>query len=239
MVWVIPTPAIDGSTDFDIEPWLGGLGADLAFWKLDRYHFHDRHIHTEEMNWKLLVDTFHEGYHFGFLHSESLRGILLHNISDFEPFGPNFRLVYPRPKLDRLRMTPEAEWDLMWNTTLVYSMFANTILSPQGDHMEVFRILPVPGKVDRAIMETSLYIPKPVENAEEKRHWDANLALTVKVVTTEDFPASRTMQLGFGSGAQSHVVYGRNEPALAHYHKSIRHAIGLPVDDDVHESAEP
>jgi hypothetical protein len=39
------------------------------------------------------------------------------------------------------------------------------------------------------------------------------------------------MQPGFTCGAQTHVVYGRNEPALAHYHKSIRRALGLPVDE--------
>ena len=119
----------------------------------------------------------------------------------------------------------------MWNSTIVYSMFANTIFAPQGDHMEIFRMFPVDGRLDRAVMETSLYIPKPVENEDEKRHWDANLALAVKVMTTEDFPAGRTMQIGFNSGAQTHIVYGRNEPALAHYHKSIRRELGLPVDE--------
>jgi phenylpropionate dioxygenase-like ring-hydroxylating dioxygenase large terminal subunit len=231
MVWVVPTPAPDGSTELDIEPYLSGLGEDLAHWKLDTYHFHDRHVHYEEMNWKLLVDTFHEGYHFGFLHKESLSGILLHNVSHFQPFGPNFRLTYPRTKIDRLRGTPQSEWDLMWNTTMVYSMFANTVFSPQGDHMEIFRMFPIPGRTDRAVMETSLYIPKPVETADEKRHWDANLALAIKVITTEDFAAGRTMQPGFECGAQSHVVYGSNEPALAHYHKSIRQALGLAIDD--------
>jgi len=241
MVWVLPTPAADRSGDLDIDPWLDGLGADLAHWKLDSYHFHARHVHYEEMNWKLLVDTFHEGYHFGFLHKESLGDILVHNVGHFTPFGRNFRLVFGRTKLDRLRSTPESEWDLMWNTTMVYSMFANTIFAPQGDHMEIFRMFPVDGRLDRALMETSLYIPKPVETEDEKRHWDANLALAVKVVTTEDFPAGRTMQLGFGSGAQSHIVYGRNEPALAHYHKSIRRELGLPVDEGpmrVREAAE-
>jgi hypothetical protein len=241
MVWVLPTPAANRSGDLDIEPWLNGLGPDLAFWKLDGYHFHDRHVHYEEMNWKLLVDTFHEGYHFGFLHKESLSGILVHNVGHFTPYGPNFRLVFGRTKLDRLREKPESEWDLMWNSTIVYSMFANTILAPQGDHMEIFRMFPVDGRLDRALMETSLYIPKPVENEDEKRHWDANLALAVKVVTTEDFPAGRTMQIGFNSGAQTHIVYGRNEPALAHYHKSIRRELGLPVDDGpapVREAAE-
>ena len=230
MVWVLPTPLADGSAQLDIEPWLHGLGADLAHWNLEAYHFHDRHLQHEEMNWKLLVDTFHEGYHFGYLHKQSLSGILIHNVGHFTPFGPNFRLVFGRNKLDRLRSTPESEWDLMWNTTIVYSMFANTIFAPQGDHMEIFRVFPVGGRTDRAVMETSLYIPKPVETADEKRHWDANLALAVKVVTTEDFPAGRTMQIGFASPAQTHVVYGRNEPALAHYHRSIRRELGLPVD---------
>jgi phenylpropionate dioxygenase-like ring-hydroxylating dioxygenase large terminal subunit len=230
MVWVLPTPLADGSARLDIEPWLDGLGADLAYWNLEGYHFHDRHVHHEEMNWKLLVDTFHESYHFGYLHKQSLSGILLPNISHFTQFGPNFRLVFARSKLDRLRSTPQSEWDLMWNTTIVYSMFANTIFAPQGDHMEIFRIFPAGGRTDRAVMETSLYIPKPVATDDEKRHWDANLALAIKVVTTEDFPAGRTMQIGFASPAQRHVVYGRNEPALAHYHRSIRRELGLPVD---------
>ena len=231
MVWVLPTPAADHSGDLDIEPWLEGLGPDLASWRLDTYHFHDRVVHHEPMNWKLLVDTFHEGYHFGFLHKESLRDILVHNVGEFTPFGPNFRLVFGRTKLDRLKSMPESEWDLMWNTTIVYSMFANTIFSPQGDHMEIYRMFPVDGSTDRAVMEMSLYVPKPVETPDEKRHWDANMALALKVITGEDFPAGRTMQIGFRSGAQTHVVYGRNEPALAHYHKSIRRALGLPVDE--------
>src|SRR5256714_1079739 len=59
MVWVLPTPADDHATHLDIEPWLDGLGPDLGSWKLDTYHLHDRHVHHEAMNWKLLVDTFH------------------------------------------------------------------------------------------------------------------------------------------------------------------------------------
>ncbi len=270
MVWVMPTPVLKGTpaqtdlnagrppadarsvrqnipaaagayaADLDIEPWLHGLGPDLAKWKLDGYHYHDRHLHYEDMNWKLLVDTFHESYHIGFLHKESLGPILHTNVGHFDPFGPNFRLAFARTKLERLKSQPESEWDLMWNTTFVYSMFANTIFAPQGDHMEIFRMFPVDGRPDKALMETSIYIPKPVETPEEKRHWDANLALAIKVVTTEDFPASRTMQIGFNSGAQTHVVYGRNEPALMHYHKSIRRELGLPVDEPspVREAAE-
>ena len=249
MVWVLPTPATPasvgnrqpggvGPADLDIEPWLGGLGADLAAWKLDGYHFHDRKLTHEPMNWKLLVDTFLESYHIGFLHRNSLGPIIHTNVGHLDTFGPNGRLIFARTKLERLKAMPEAEWDFMWNTTVVYQMFANTLFIPQGDHIEMFRIFPVDGRPDRAVMETSLYIPKPIDNEDERRHWDANMELVIRVVTTEDFPASRTMQSGFASGAQSHTVYGRNEPSLQHYHKSIRRALGLPVEEQLQVAAE-
>lgn len=227
IVWVLSTPAADGATDLDIEPWLGGLGPDLAYWKLDTYDGFERRNVPETMNWKILVDTFHEGYHIGFLHRDSLTGILHGNVGDFEAFGTHHRLIFPRSKLERLKGTPEAKWDLMWNSAIVYSLFPNTLLVMQGDHAEIHRIFPTDNRVDRAIMETALYIPKPIANEEERQHWLANLDLVMKVVSTEDFPAGRSMQIGFGSKAQTHTVYGRNEPAMIHYHSSMRKALGL------------
>jgi len=229
MVWVVPTPSHDGATQIEIDHWLGGLGRELGSYDAGGYHLYDKRIVPETMNWKLLVDTFHESYHVGFLHRDSLTSILLSNVSDFEAFGNNHRLVFPRTKIDRLRSLPESEWDLMWNSATVYSLFPNTLFVAQGDHLEVHRIFPAEGRPDRAVMETSFYIPKPVSNAEEERHWKANLDLLMNVVLGEDFPAGRTMQIGFGSGAQSHTVFGRNEPGLIHYHQSLRRALGLAV----------
>ena len=230
MVWVVPSVADDRAATFDVEPWLGGLGPELASYGIGSYHAYDRRVIREEMNWKILADTFFESYHIQFLHKDSLTAILHSNMADFEAFGANFRLTFPRTKLERLRTQPEETWDAVWNTAMVYSLFANTVLVMQGDHIELFRIFPVDGRPDLAAMETTLYVPTPVETADQRRHWDANMDLVMKVVTTEDFPAGRTMQIGFGSGAQNHVVYGRNEPALIHFHQAIRRAIGLPVE---------
>jgi phenylpropionate dioxygenase-like ring-hydroxylating dioxygenase large terminal subunit len=227
VVFVLPTPAADGSTELDVDRWLGGLGPELARWQLGTYHIFDRRQVPETMNWKLLVDTFHESYHIGFLHKDSLTSILHGNIADFEAFGPNHRLVFARKKLERLKAQPEANWDLMWNTAIVYALFPNTLLIVQGDHVEIHRCFPREGRVDRSLMETALYIPKPIANEDERRHWVANMDLVMRVVATEDFPAGRTMQIGFGSKAQATTVYGRNEPAMIHYHQSLRKALGL------------
>jgi phenylpropionate dioxygenase-like ring-hydroxylating dioxygenase large terminal subunit len=225
MVWVIATPAGDRAETFDVDPWLSGLGPEFAKFGFDKYHYWDRRAVEEPMNWKLIVDTFQESYHIGFLHRNSLTGILHTNVSDFEPFGLNQRLVFPRTKLARLKDQPEESWDLMWNSTLIYTLFPNTIFVVQGDHVESHRIYPRENRVDRSVMETSLYIPKPAVTDEEKLHWQKNMDLVMKVVTTEDFPAGRTMQIGFQSGAQTHVIYGRNEPGLIHHHRSLDKAL--------------
>jgi len=190
------------------------------------------------MNWKILVDTFHEGYHIGFLHRDSLRAILHGNVADFEAFGPNHRLTFPRKKLERLRNEPEETWDLMWNTTLIYCLFPNTLLMLQGDHVELARIFPCEGRADRAVMDLALYVPRAPATEEERTHWDKNMQLVYDVVTGEDFPAGRTIQIGLTSGAQTHTVFGRNEPAMIHYHRSMREALGLPVSEQPLVAAE-
>ncbi len=202
LVWVIPTPAADGATGFDIDPWLGGLGPELGSYGFESWVFYDKRVIPETMNWKIIVDTFHEGYHIGFLHRESLRSILHGNVADFEPFGRNHRLTFPRKKLERLRTEPQESWDLMWNTTLIYSLFPNTVLMVQGDHVELSRIFPCDGRVDRAVMELGLYVPRAPVTQEERTHWDKNMQLVLDIVTGEDFPAGRSIQLGLTSGAQ-------------------------------------
>lgn len=82
-------------------------------------------------------------------------------------------------------------------------------------------------------METGFYVPKQPTTEEEKLHWEKNFDLLVKVVSNEDFPTGRSMQIGFGSGAQTHVVYGQVEPGMIHYHQGLRRALSLPVDTGV------
>jgi phenylpropionate dioxygenase-like ring-hydroxylating dioxygenase large terminal subunit len=238
LVWVIPTPAADGAVNFDIDPWLGGLGPELASYGFETWSFYDRRLIPETMNWKIIVDTFHEAYHIGFLHRESLKEIIHGNVADFEAFGFNHRLTFARRKLERLKAQPEETWDLMWNTTLIYSLFPNTILMLQGDHVELARVFPCDNRVDRAVMELGLYVPKAPATPDERKHWDKNMQLVLDVVTGEDFPAGRSIQLGLASGAQTHTVFGRNEPAMTHYHRSMQTALGGAPADRAIQAAE-
>ena len=70
-------------------------------------------------------------------------------------------------------------------------------------------------------MRLSLYSPTPALTDKACRHWDRNLEIVLNVVQNEDFPLGEGIQHGFHSAAQSHTVFGRNEPALAHYHREM------------------
>lgn len=52
-----------------------------------------------------------------------------------------------------------------------------------------------------------------------------NMDLLMATVEKEDFPLSEGVQRGFHSGAQNEVLFGRNEPSLQHFHKSVKAAL--------------
>lgn len=47
------------------------------------------------------------------------------------------------------------------------------------------------------------------------------------ILRDEDYATAATCQRGAKSGAQTHVTFGRNEPALHHYHSTFREALGM------------
>jgi hypothetical protein len=47
------------------------------------------------------------------------------------------------------------------------------------------------------------------------------------IIQAEDYVAAASSHRGVLSGAQTHVIFGRNEPALHHYHSVFNAALGL------------
>lgn len=74
------------------------------------------------------------------------------------------------------------------------------------------------------MLRLTLYAPKPPDSDKARAHWQRNLDLVLHVVENEDFPVGEGIQRSFVSGAQSHIVFGQNEAALAHFHAAITRA---------------
>jgi phenylpropionate dioxygenase-like ring-hydroxylating dioxygenase large terminal subunit len=223
LIWVCPTP---GGT-IDLDGALDGLGVDLAGYRLEQYHHYQTRVLRKPINWKVAVDTFLEAYHIGVLHAETLGSILYPNIFSFRPFGKNLRLIGPRRSIDTMRAQPEHEWDLITHSVVISILFPNTVFIMQGDHVETWHMFPAGNGTDESAMYISLYTPEPARTDSARRHWDRNMDLAIAVVEKEDFVVGAGIQRGFYSGAQDHIVFGRNEPGLQHYHRAIKRALGM------------
>ena len=224
MIWYSPTP----DATFNLGDHLGRAADDLAAFGLAGYHHYGTRIQRRRLNWKGVIDTFLEAYHIGVLHTKTIHPIIHTNVSTFDEFGLNLRLIFARRTMDRLAELPEADWDLVPHTIMIYVLFPNTVFIMQGDHVETWHVFPAGNGSDESDMRISLYIPEPAATDSARRHWDRNFDLLIRT-TDEDFPVGEGMQRGFYAGAQPHIVFGRNEPGLQHFHRSVRRALGLPA----------
>ncbi len=223
MIWVRAAPG----ADIDVDALLGGLAPELAAYRLEGYSHYRTQTLAKEMNWKLVIDTFLETWHVATLHRETVGPIFQPNVNTFDAFGRNGRLVIPRRSMMELKAEPESRWDFLKHSAIVYTLFPNALLVWQGDHFETWRAFPVGGETAKCVTEAALFTPAPAVTDKAKRHWDRNFDLLMRTVDAEDFPVCLDIQRGFGAGAQAHITFGRNEPALGHYHRSLREALGL------------
>ena len=230
LLWVGPAPdrSPKSAAQFEagIDNHLQGLGEELSSFDFGTYHHYETRTLRRRMNWKMVIDTFLESYHFPVLHTSTVAPIFIPNLCLFHPFGLNLREMLPRRTIAELRERPREAWDLVSHTAIIYVLFPNTVLVMQADHAELWRIFPADGRVDESIMFLEFYIPEPVTSESARRHWDRNMDLTLRTVEEEDFPTGEGIQSGLTSGAQAHVTYGRNEPALQHWHWSVSEALG-------------
>jgi len=223
LIWVQASPG--GA--IDVDELLGGLAPEMAAYKLETYSHYKTATLAKDMNWKLVIDTFLETWHVATLHRETIASIFQPNVNVFDAFGRNGRMIIPRRSILGCKGEPESSWDFLKHSAIVYTLFPNALLVWQGDHFESWRAFPVGSAADKCITEAALFAPAPIVTDKDKRHWERNLDLLMRTVEAEDFPVCLDIQRGFAAGAQSHITFGRNEPALGHYHCSLRQALGL------------
>lgn len=222
-IWVCPAPG----KSFSVDALLGAdMNAEMAAYNFAGYHHYESKQLTRRMNWKVCVDTFLESYHFPVLHRNSIAPLIHGNLNTADLIGNTVRMLGARRTIPELREKPESEWDVLRHLVGVYILFPNVVWTWQLDHVEVWHIYP--GKADpvnECTMRISFYTPEEAVTEKAKGHWDRNFALLLKTVEDEDFELSEQIQQGFHSGAQDHVVFGRNEPCLHLFHRTLTEAV--------------
>lgn len=215
-----------GVDPIDVDRHLAGLERDMAAYGFDRFHHYRSLTIERQMNWKLCPETFMEGYHLQYLHRESVGPIFFSNLMAFDSFGPHTRLTLPRRRIMELRDRPEEDWRLIPETAIIYNFFPNVTMVVQAGHVEMWRSYPSGDATDRCKVQVSVFTPEAVETEKARKYYEKNIDLAIRTVDGEDFPLSEAIQSGHAARAHETLIYGRNEPALTHYHASLNGALG-------------
>jgi phenylpropionate dioxygenase-like ring-hydroxylating dioxygenase large terminal subunit len=226
LLFVRPKPVAAGeSAVIDIDGRLGPIAADLAALKPETYPLFSTDRVNPRINWKFAVDTFLEGYHIPHLHRKTIAPYFIGNSGTFDAAGLNGRFCVAKTSIDEIRAKPEAERNYRQHVVAIYQLFPNALLIWQLDHIEIWRAFPDRDDPSRCEVEMTIY--KPADSARPDSYWEKNRDIAIRTVMEEDFPLGERMQIGFESGATEEVIYGRNEPSLVHFHRSIRTALNL------------
>ena len=176
-----------------------------------------------DANWKLVIDVNFEGYHFPFLHKDSLHPLAYGNAS-FDLFEQHGRWAFPLRSIERLRDLPEDAWPDCFDGTVVYFLFPCCVLVQGSSAAQMIRIYPGshPGQ---AQVQFSYMLNGPATDEERAGHLQG-AQFAIDLLGGEDFVAAAECQQGFEAGRDS-VVLGRNEPLVQHLHRVWDEAVGI------------
>jgi choline monooxygenase len=179
------------------------------------------------INWKVLVEQFLEGYHIRSTHRETFFPLQYDDLNVVETFGPNSRITFPYRNIERLRNRPESAWTVKYRVTFVYQLFPNVMVATFPDQVIVIVIDPI--DVDRSQVTTyTLTTPEGAAagSPEVAEEGDTSPTLLGRGAL-EDNEMSAGVQRGLRSGANAFVEFGRHESAIGHFHANLDRHLAL------------
>ena len=231
LLFVVPDP--DGAIDLD---WLLGewFNDEFPTWQFGELELLTADVYDTACNWKLAMDTFGETYHFTSLHSDTLSLTFHGNVQCYEEEDHLHRMILCKRAIDDMRLLPEEEWDITVAGLPVYWIFPNVILMPFEVGVFLVRAYPAPGDPSRHVSKVDFYVRPDALNdladrlgASDLTEVATNMARSFsEIIRDEDYVMSESQQTAADAGSLTEIVFGRNEPALHHYHNTYRRLLG-------------
>lgn len=227
LIWVMLTPG----ESFDVRTWLGDFAPQLDTLNLDRWFLYDQR-EIPGPGWKVAWDGYLEAYHHNTVHVNTVGRFTIGNLSLHDTYGPHQRIVFGRRTLSELMDLPEEQWEPEKHIRRIHLGFPNLAISGVlGDHCLVSQVFPGPTPDTTTTRQSVLAAREPV-TPEEKLATKSFSAVVLNAVLDEDYVIGAGVQAGLGSGGNKSFTFGRNEPAVQHFHKTVasfmERAVGVP-----------
>jgi phenylpropionate dioxygenase-like ring-hydroxylating dioxygenase large terminal subunit len=251
MLWV--HPQVDGK--LDIEELLGSeLAAEIGGFTVGRDALVGEKSIEMNLNWKFANDTFGETYHFGKLHKNTLGQLYYGNNLHLKEFGRHHRFVTANRGIDSMRGRPEEEWHIVKGTFVLYHLFPNIQFIVDPYTATLIRIYPDESNPGRSVTRISFYYsPEALQMVEDEKAAglevedaydhdgrngqlggvETSIEVFTSTVEKEDYAMGEMQQRAAETGMLKEIMFGRNEPALHHFHRNFREALGLPPMEKV------
>lgn len=251
LLWVHPQP--DGV--LDIDELLGPLADEIASYNLGGLVHGGAKTITMNLNWKLANDTFGETYHFGKLHKNTLGKVFPGNNLHLQEFGRHHRFVTASPAIAQFRGMPESEWNIHVGAAFIlYYLYPNITLIVGNGTCTLVKIYPAENNPGRSTSQIFAYYSQEmidqakVAKAEGTRNVSADTVYDIEqrgtpsfestmevfssTIEKEDYLMGELQQKSAQNGLLTHVMFGRNEPPLHHFHSTFRGVLGLePLEE--------
>ena len=252
LLFVHPQP--DG--EIDVDALLGYFKSEIELADYGSLQYLGETEIDMNLNWKLANDTFGETYHFQKLHKNTLGHLFYGDNLSYETDGNNHRFVFASKNIDTFREMPEEDWRLTEASTVLYFLFPNVQfnVAPGGD-LFLIKIYPHPTEVGRSITKVGVYFSKETIAQAKVAEEEGRLAgaedvlasggdrippsletvveLFSRIIQDEDYLMGETTQRAADNGLLKELIFGRNEPALHHYHNTFRKNLGMPPLEEV------
>jgi phenylpropionate dioxygenase-like ring-hydroxylating dioxygenase large terminal subunit len=245
LLWVHPDP--QGKLD---EQLPDSLGTELTAFGIGEMGYQGESSIDMPLNWKLANDTFGETYHFSRLHHNTLGQLFHGDVLAYEELGRNHRFVIASRDIEDLRARPVEEWRLLDGALVVYFLFPNIQLTVSRLGANLVRIYPDGTNPGRSVSRISFYLRPAVVDAlaragtvavDASNTYDhaarngtdviapeATMEIFRSTIEREDYAMGVDTQRAVESGLIDHLIFGRNEPALHHFHRCFSEALDLP-----------
>lgn len=220
MIFVMPNPELR----FDIDEVMGGIDERLSgFGFNDHYYLGSKQVFTN-FSWKLNMDTFHEYYHFEFLHPNTIAQMAYTNLATYHQYGRNHSMGSAALSINELRDIPHDQWNPRAHSSYVNYIFPNTVIFVVEDHFQTWRVYPI--SPDRSVVYHSMFLPEKPADEAQRKSYEEYFQMINDVAVQEDYTLVDKINRGINCGIDRKVLVGRNEPGVQNMHRQLHDLLG-------------
>lgn len=211
--------SLDPAAEHDLDAWLGDLRPLLEGLRFaDCHHYATRELTSP--NWKVTLDGYLETYHFASLHTKTVFETNFSNMMAHDTWGPHQRLgAALRPVADLVELPPEQR-DPGDVVGAIYWLFPGLAIAGTWRNKIAVSIV-IPRTATESVTQQIILLREPVVTEEERHAADQFGEWFYEVVRDEDYATTYGVQRGLKALAGTDFVFGRNEPGLQHFHRTI------------------